>query len=576
MLIFTNPIFSDPDSSDTHTPTDAGSALHPTAQPSQPLSPSSQTVYIWQPDGGCDGSFVSQIAEYDDEKLPYALIREAVIDRRVSTSRFFRKFRQGVDEHQAIPFVKFLVFMSIHVSVQLAKKDIAVVLHSAEFGSPSVRNEDAHMWTDLQVSVDEISQFDADYNEKIFRNFAPGMKTKARVSLAEWRVSFSIQPNSSAKIKTQEALENALLQEPSSLSFSFDMPRYDGQRVTFKAWMRMSCIMDWITPGVYPSISALNSDTKCTSNASDTEGAVLFSGSLLHGEKSHESSYFSEIAHFAARALTGPIQYDLVVMSVSPIHTISGVTAQCGSTDGACRRRLMAENRGHLESVRDSVILELQVQGVDLNLFEKLILVPGCRLGSDVGPAGSEQDACASSYMSGQHVATMFAYAMLSPYYKWAISHDMDEFLLWYSPDLNISSSAMKPVRADTVLDSMDVKNVGFMTIEWLVFKSSRAVMSNITADLLSGKPPTLKFINPSERGPDCRGKWNTGKPAVRCDIGLGFSVHQPVVDDVKEDQGLSIFSENTVEHLVSSYYVWHAKIYNSGSLCVYQHVKNY
>jgi hypothetical protein len=105
-----------------------------------------------------------------------------------------------------------------------------------------------------------------------------------------------------------------------------------------------------------------------------------------------------------------------VVLPVIVNNSYSEAFADCAA-NFKCMHEHHVQNELFLNRVKELVELELHVLGVPTRLFSSVIILPMCRLGSHA--RGSERGSpCASSFWSGQYIATYFGYTLVGAYFK--------------------------------------------------------------------------------------------------------------------------------------------------------------
>lgn len=525
----------------------------------------SNRVFIWNPQGECNGALTAKQAEHDSSDIPYAMVREAVIDRRIVANRYFVERSLPL---RSTPFIRFILYVTVHLSAELTNANATAML--------SIPPEALDMGPglDLQVAVDYVIQSDLNLNAGVFTRYTPGMRNRRGYAVSEWQVSVSVVPALYSSVGSQRELEDLLLNlskgpRPARLSLALQLNRFDGVRVPFKPWMSLGCVMGWAAPTAYPPSPRLNSYPRCARSAVASNGAVLFSGSSLYGRKNSDARYYFELAHFAARGLHGPLKFSTVVITISSRYSISDMAHRCGDEGGECRKRIALENERHFEGVRDAVEKELAVLGVPRSSYGDVMLVPGCRLGSHAAGVEAELWPCGLSFNYGQYSATLFAYAMLSPFYKWAVSLDLDEAIL----DAPGGNKKARSGPAAELLDLPEGASRGFFTFKWLTIGCPHDTVRNFTTDLMQGRKPELKPRGPQGGATDCSDPSPTGKSAVRCDHGLGFNVHKPLIRKRIEYSPDLVTSEG---HSLSYFYrTWHARRKVDRNRCLYIHARD-
>lgn len=361
------------------------------------------SVTIWSPTVRCTGKFASAPASFAEPSFPSAVIRDAVIDHRYLSKEQFRTV------HPNAPYLRIILYVSVHLSLSLTRRGAVAQMLVQGAPSPSLR---AHV--DYVVRVDPFLMLGP---------YKPGKKTKRGHQISEWQVAVSIRPTGdNSNLHQREFLRQirTLSQESrGELSLVLPLKRFDGVTERFSPSFDLGCATGWELSSSYPKIPLLNKEPVCHSGARKSKGAILFSGSALYGKKKVNPEYYSEVAHFAARALNGPLRFQNVAMSIVVNNSYSDRELACGS-DRNCHAIMQEKNSQLLEDVRRVVEQVFEELRVERKLWSNLILLPFCRLGSDAN--GTEaSDACRSSHRYGQYHATFFSYAMLSPFYK--VSH---------------------------------------------------------------------------------------------------------------------------------------------------------
>lgn len=138
---------------------------------------------------------------------------------------------------------------------------------------------------------------------------------------------------------------------------------------------------------------------------------------------------------------------------------------------------------------------------------------------------------------------------------QWAASYDMDEFFG------TVPGTTLVSTKADEVLDAADRSfgsPRGDLVFQWLNFRVQSAEDSRkLSKDVINGK--RARLVNREHVGKDeeCYAKTrdDTAKSAVRCDVGLGFTIHHPVVGGGKK---MEIRQGNRVYRGLRT---WHARL---------------
>lgn len=140
----------------------------------------------------------------------------------------------------------------------------------------------------------------------------------------------------------------------------------------------------------------------------------------------------------------------------------------------------------------------------------------------------------------------------------------MDEFL---APVPVTPGSSFESAPASTVLDSANaqVGGKGHMVFQWMNFRvSSLNDTRKLSQDLVRKRYPTLTPQR-GKGGSDCyaRRSSSVGKSAVRCDVGLGFTIHHPVVSAT--DRGKEFIQGKT---MYKGLRAWHARLGSANTDC--------
>lgn len=251
------------------------------------------------------------------------------------------------------------------------------------------------------------------------RTYRPGDTTVFGREVTEWQVGLVLRPTNPTTSTT--AVPHAVASD-AQLSVTLYLLRFDGIAIPFSISLPLSCVLGWQLPTVLTSHGA-----HCNDGARDARGAVLFSAGALHGRKKRSAYHYRELANFAARALLGALRFDAVVIAVVVDFSASDVQMRCGP-DVLCAKRLDEANRRMINGVAVAVEEEMARLRVPPKLFERVVLVTSCRLGSDA--IGSERgNPCRVSKQYGQYYASFFSYAMLAPFFKVCYSLFLFPFL---------------------------------------------------------------------------------------------------------------------------------------------------
>ncbi|CAN8063630.1 unnamed protein product [Agarophyton chilense] len=501
------------------------------------------SVSIWSPKASCSGTFTSATADHSDPPFPSVVIRDAVVDHRYLSMRQFK------DVHPSIPFTRIILYTSVHLSTSLTREDATAQLLVQNSSSFSLR---AH--------VDYVTRVDPFL---ILGPYKSKKKTKRGHQVSEWQVAVSIRPAAEESELTQDEftqqIRSLAKENGAVLSLVLPLKRFDGVIQRFDPAFDLGCVTDWESPHVYPANEKLNGEPECYYGLGDVSGTLLVSGSALYGVKKTDPRCYREIAHFAARALQGHLRYDTVAMSIVVNNSYSDRDIACGD-DNKCHGVMRKRNYDLLENVRrvvESVFDEILLARP---LWNRLILVPYGRLGSDAN--GTEaSDPGRSSHRYGQYHATFFTYAMLSPYFKWAVSYDMDEFIarVPFKRRYTVSSE-----NAEDVLDRATSSLHGYAYFTWLNFLVPDNSSNKLTEEIMKGSIPVLN----GDRDCYALGRDPTGKSAVRCDVGLGFTIHRPVIRQKSSDP--TILNQIQGERRSNKLRTWHPRIGRSSSKCIF------
>lgn len=149
---------------------------------------------------------------------------------------------------------------------------------------------------------------------------------------------------------------------------------------------------------------------------------------------------------------------------------------------------------------------------------------------------------------------------------QWAVSYDLDEFLA--NPK---KTGGYIPVEdATTVLDRANRFGRGHMYFTWLNFLINSTQSRMVSEDLLDGKEPSLVPRSIAPKKYDCHKfpPYSTGKSAVRCDIGLGFTIHKPVIQD--ESAPKTSLGQKQGKIRNKALRTWHPRLQSSSGKCTY------
>lgn len=497
--------------------------------------------FIWQPRGECMGNFVSEVVPWATEEV-YAVVREAIIDKRRAT------YEHYLENHADTPFVRVLIFLTLHLSVRGALSKSSVTLQLAP---------------GITARVEYFQQVEPFINKVPPERYVPGTLNQKGATVSEWQLCVSLTPSSSStKDFYNHVMNISMHSPPAMLQLDLPLTRYDNESIPFRPTVALACATGWFHPAAFPLShidEPLSPRVPCvTGNAS---GAVVFSGSALYGVKARHAAHLAEVGHFALRALAGPVRFDLAVVSVLPPTAISSSLDEASTVTSR-----------HLATVAAAVVAE-----VPPALRARVVLMPFCRLGAAPGVPP-----CENSVWGGQYSALLVTYAMLAPHFKWAAALDLDEFLAPApsQPDVWMG-------RAEKWFDvANSVRGYGGMTFGWLNFLASPGSARNLSADIAEGGTPRLKSLvrrgmSTPPSGSHCKLRpRHVGKPAVRCDVGIGFTIHSPQVRNVhadnrsnERDHGGSFLAVKGVQALSRHLFTWHPRMNATAGSCAYIHV---
>lgn len=109
-----------------------------------------------------------------------------------------------------------------------------------------------------------------------------------------------------------------------------------------------------------------------------------------------------------------------MVISVVTSHSAAAIWATCGLDDN-CQAKLRRQNEDLMREIANVIEVDLKQFGLDESLFQRILLVPLCSLGTDAN--GVEKDSsCSASKHSGKYLGTFFPYVSLAPFYKVSLS----------------------------------------------------------------------------------------------------------------------------------------------------------
>lgn len=364
-------------------------------------------VSVWYPRFCKGATFQTAAAKHSPDRFPYAVIRDAIVDRRPAVAAFFRK-------PSSPSLIRITLFITVHNSAKifLEGSNVTVIAEN-----DSDRHSKAAAKR-LSAYVEYVVHGSGFLLRK--KPYTPGTKTVHGRQTTDWHVGLVLQLSNDPYAFDGFSFENAA-DFAVTLLPSITVRHYDGMHVPFHPRLPLACIQGWTPIGVSRAPNCTVSDPFAA------HGAALFSGSALYGPKNKRIDSYREVAHFAARALMGPIRYDTVVMSVVMSLSVSDAEASCGF-DMVCREKMRNHNVRLLENVATEVEHELNLIGMPEHVARNIIIIPSCTLGSATERA-ERGDACAISKHYGQYWATVFTYASLAPYFR--VSYKSPSPSLW-------------------------------------------------------------------------------------------------------------------------------------------------
>ena len=308
--------------------------------------------------------------------------------------------RQYREIYPSNAFQRIILYLSVHLSVDPTRDNAHVALLTRDnLPLPGVI-----------VRMDYVQRVDPFLLQGPYQ---PGKLTRRGHQVSECQIALSLAPTESMSQPQFDSLVQVISSDGAKLNLELLFKRFDGAKIVFKPSFDLSCATAWEQPKVFPPLDRLRQPA-CHEHVNKATGAFVLSGSALYGKKKTTPDHYSEVAHFAARALSGPVSFDTVAMGVVVNNSVSDRQLCSNET---CVADMNMKNEKLLQNVRDVVEAELDAVGFDQSLRSNLLLVPMCRLGSD--SSNTEfADPCKLSHRYGQYHATFFSYAMLAPYFK--------------------------------------------------------------------------------------------------------------------------------------------------------------
>ena len=339
------------------------------------------------------GRWASAPSPYSPARFPYAILRDAVVDRRPLA----RARRPLPDPPGA---VRILLYLTTHLSARHTRESsIVTTTHP-----------------DLQGTVEYVTQADRETLPDV-RHYAKGMTTKYGQQVSEWHVAVLLYPKPSANVHAvQRALEsNAQLSLTLRVVRFFDNSTHG---IPLHLSLPLPCVLGWHTPGLERRRPVCDDTPQ-----NPPDGAVALLSKPLHTNRKRDPHYFYEVAHWATRALFGPVRFDAVVVPVVVDASVSEMDFNCEGAHESCRQDLLDVNQGMLERIANAVETEFKRMAIPSADFSRVMLVPTCRLGSHANGTEKE-DPCSASTGYGQFYTAFSTYAMIAPYFKVTSLHN--------------------------------------------------------------------------------------------------------------------------------------------------------
>jgi hypothetical protein len=289
------------------------------------------TVWIPQYARKCHGRFASAPARDSPGGFPYAIVRDAVVDNRFASRKEFRRRRNKIRAFQRL-----VLYVTAHLSVKFVQPaaDKAATAapdqSSPVSGNLVITDEDDQtapartpnltgqqtqtdrgpvVVADVAVAVDYVLHVNPFVVQPVYK---PGTTTVYGQDVSEWQIVVSLSPAYPSAYEREElfaARLRALVDHGAYLNLSLPLLRYDGEKVEFRPSLALACVMGLAGATQLPNQKRFQQHEACRQHA---DGAVAFAGSALHGHKRSDPKRVIEIAHFAARALTGSLRFDSV------------------------------------------------------------------------------------------------------------------------------------------------------------------------------------------------------------------------------------------------------------------------
>lgn len=280
-------------------------------------------VTVWHPrtDAPCAASSLeAPAAKHSPDNFPYAIVREAAADYRYASRREFSSLNPDIPV-----FLRVVLYITVHLSVVIHNPDtvtdnssisphvrvnapVTIMDDRCTGSSPLIASND--FAAEILGRVDHVIEVNSFVRHR--GTYTPGQTTVYGQEVTEWQVIISLVPAECSSISTDEEFRqrlNALDAGGARLNINLPLQRFDSAMIPFNISMTLGCITGWENPDTFPRLYQFLQRTSCRHGA---RGAVALAGSGLHGTNRLHARHVRQVAHFAARALMGRIQFDAV------------------------------------------------------------------------------------------------------------------------------------------------------------------------------------------------------------------------------------------------------------------------
>lgn len=320
--------------------------------------------------------------------------------------------------------------------------------------------------------------------------------------------------------------------------------RVHNETTLFELKLRSSCISGLLEKTSVVTFLPSRRD-KAPSSCSESGGAVVVGGSPLFGSSRDDPQFRKQVAHFAVRALLGPIQFDVVAIPVLTRYSISEIQGTCRTparqeSPEVCGLRMHDQNAAMLSNIAHDVTRELIVLGLPSAYLSRVVMFPFCTLGTDYTGREGNGSSCAWGKYNSQYASNDHGYTVFSPYFKWTASFDIDETILPIPSKTKTENSHSGVfARAADEFDRIEIEQSevfpGFLMLRWLDVLSKPKDWKMVTQDILLKKHIQIYPRQGEDRShfreADCRGRRTfDGKPVVSCKFGMGMSTHDSII----------------------------------------------